>query len=695
MQNALSSAVRAARAVRRAPIVRLRARRTAIPAGRSRQLLGDILLGRGAVDPGDLAKALALQAREDVQLGEILLSHGMVSEAELYAALAEQHSARIVDLKAEAPDPRLIDALGADLCVRHRILPWRRIGGATVIVTARPEDFRRREEELPAGLKPALMAVAPERDLLDALVELRSCQLTRRAEARTASAESCRAWDGRRFRRYALGVLAGLAAAGLAAPVATFAGLAVLALAVMTANMGLRLGALFAAAERRRDARRPAPEATPSPVIARLPVVSILVPLYRETAIAERLLVRLARLSYPRELLDICLVTEDNDATTAATIAATRLPRWLRVVTVPRGTLRTKPRALNYALDFCRGSIVGIYDAEDAPAPDQIHKVVARFHARGPEVACLQGVLDYYNARSNWMARCFALEYAAWFRVVLPGIQRMGFAIPLGGTTLFFRRAALEALGGWDAHNVTEDADLGMRLARRGYRAELVETVTEEEANARAWPWVKQRSRWIKGYAMTWAVHMRQPRQSWAQLGARRFLGMQLLFGGSLLSSVLAPVLWSFWLLALGLPHPLSGAVPLAAAWIAGGLLAAAFAVNLAVFAVAVSGPKHRHLLPWALSLDLYFPLATLAAGKALLEMVARPFYWDKTSHGIDDAAADASPEEGAGGEAPEARPAIRAEPPADRPALAPAIGGDWSGDWAASRAPEAPANRA
>jgi hypothetical protein len=286
------------------------------------------------------------------------------------------------------------------------------------------------------------------------------------------------------------------------------------------------------------------------------------------------------------------------------------------------------------------------------------------------------------------MSRCFTLEYASWFRVLLPGIEKLGFAIPLGGTTLFFRRAALEELGGWDAHNVTEDADLGVRLARHGYRAELIDTVTEEEANSRPWPWVKQRSRWIKGYAMTWAVHMRNPRRLWRDLGPRRFLGVQLLFGGSLLSVFLAPVLWSYWLLAFDLPHPLRGALPAGVGTLLAAFLFSAYLLNIVVMITGCRGARHRHLVPWSLTLDLYFPLATLAGLKALAEMVTRPFYWEKTHHGIDDAWADAAPAIAPAADlAPPRRRVIRtgsviAPATAGRPALASRIG-----DWAISPA--------
>ncbi|WP_199178642.1 glycosyltransferase family 2 protein [Acidimangrovimonas sediminis] len=403
----------------------------------------------------------------------------------------------------------------------------------------------------------------------------------------------------------------------------------------MVALMGLKAAAAIAMLTR-GDRAAAQPPLAPMPQIARLPCVSVLVPLFDEPDIAPHLIRRLGQVDYPRELLDIILVVEEEDTATRIALAGHRLPRWMRVAVAPEGTLKTKPRALNFALDLCRGSIVGVWDAEDAPDRDQIQKVVRQFHDRGSEVACLQGRLDYYNPRTNWMSRCFTVEYAVWFRLVLPGLQRLGLPIPLGGTTLFFRRPALEALGGWDAHNVTEDADLGIRLARHGYRTEVIDTETLEEANCRVVPWIRQRSRWIKGYMMTWAVHMRSPRKTLRQMGWRRFLGFQVLFAGTLSQQLLAPLLWTYWLLFLGLWHPLD-AFP---AW-TGFALATVFlgteAVNLALGLIAVAGKRHRFLMPWVPTLTFYFPLAALAAYKAIWELAARPFFWDKTKHGLYD----------------------------------------------------------
>lgn len=599
----------------------------------ARKPLGQILMDMKAVDPGNMLKALALRERQDVRLGDILLAHGWVSETDLMAALANQWGARVIDLAREVADARLADALGPDFCLRENVLPWRRLGAATVLVTARPAEFGRLRDRLPDGYGPVVMALAPERSIHAALLAQRQTALIRRAETRVAPDESCRTLQPRLAGTLALGGIAGLMWLAALSPALAF--LPLFLWAVLTLALCAGLKALAFASELRATWRGAVEPEGPS--LARLPIVSVMVPLFHEDDIAPRLISRLGRLDYPKELLDILLVVEEDDHQTRAALARRRLPLWMRVVTVPDGPIRTKPRALNYALDFCRGSVIGVYDAEDAPDPGQLRAVVKRFAQRGPEVACLQGILDFYNARHNWLTRCFTIEYAAWFRVMLPGLARLGYVVPLGGTTLFFRRAALEELGGWDAHNVTEDADLGLRLARHGYRTELIATVTEEEPNGRPLPWVKQRSRWLKGYAMTWAVHMRDPVKLWHQLGPKRFIGVQILFFGTLSQYVLAPVLWSFWGLALGLGHPLAGRMPDWALPTLSALFALSEILNLTVGIWAVRGPKHRHLIGWVPTLHLYFPLGALASYKALWEAVRQPFYWDKTSHGVLD----------------------------------------------------------
>ena len=594
----------------------------------------DLLLDWGALSADDLARAQALELREDTHLRDILLAKGMVSPAQLAEATAVEWNTTTVDLKRMQPDARMIDQFGADLCLRSGFVPCRRIGASTLIATARPEALARMIEVDPEGFRDCHMAIASEAEIEAAVTKIRSDRLVDLAESRVPQEVSCRNWGTTRTRSVAI-IFGALCLLGLLFNVpllfAIVCGWGVLTL-MLTAVM--KVVAAYLCWRTRREAAKEQMSDAP-PAMIKLPRVSIMVPLFKEEALAAHLVKRLSRLTYPKELLDILLVVEADDLVTRQTIEATELPRWMRVISVPKGTVKTKPRALNYALDFCRGSIVGIYDAEDAPDPDQIHKIVRRFHERGPKVACLQGVLDFYNAPTNWLSRCFTVEYASWFRIVLPGIQRLGFAIPLGGTTMFFRRSALEELGAWDAHNVTEDADLGMRLARRGYRAEVVETVTEEEANCRAIPWIKQRSRWLKGYAMTWAVHMRNPAQLYRDLGPWKFFGFQLLFLGALSQFVLAPIMWSFWLVMFGLPHPLIGLLSHTGFMTLAVLFFSTEVLGVIISCFALRGEKHRWLRKWAPTLMLYYPLGAIASYKGLWEVLTKPYYWDKTTHGV------------------------------------------------------------
>lgn len=605
------------------------------------QPLGAILQAMGAVEPGNLLMASAMGARQDVRLGDILVARGWVSEADLMAALSRQWGLPVADLVRDPPDPRLTDRMGVALCVAEAAVPLRRVGGVVVIATARPERFAALRPRLEPLFGPVLMVLAPERDIGAALAAQRQTRLIRAAETRVDAADSCRIRDEARLGRRIVAGLALLAAGLMAAPGVVFALLTLWAVLALVAGTALKAAAFVA---EWRASRLPPPPPPPVRLHPRMPVVSVMVPLFHEADIAPRLIERIGRQTYPKELLDILLVVEEGDRTTRDALARARLPHWMRVVPVPDGPLRTKPRALNYALNFCRGSLIGVWDAEDAPAPEQVHDIVRRFDAAPPDVACLQGVLDFYNPRHNWLTRCFTIEYAAWFRAMLPGLARLGLVVPLGGTTLFFRRVILEQIGGWDAHNVTEDADLGLRLARRGYRTELVATVTEEEPNGHPLTWVRQRSRWIKGYAMTWGVHMRDPARLWRELGAWRFWGVQILFLGSLSQAALAPVLWTFWIRAFGVAHPLDRVLPSGAMTVLTGLFIAAEAVSIAVGLWAVRGPGHRHLMTWVPTLHLYFPLAALAAWKALYEVVARPFYWDKTAHGVVEAVSPAAP---------------------------------------------------
>ena len=605
------------------------------PAAARRPRLGALLVARGVLDHAGLARALDAQARCDAPLGAVAVAEGLASEEEVAAALAEQAGLPRLDAlpPLDAEGAALAARLPARLALRHRAVPVAAWGGITLVATARPEGAADLLRTLPPALRPARAVAAPAAAVEARIAAVHGPALARRAECRAPAGQSCRGWRTSRAGALVTGLgLAALLAAALA-PAATLQAATLAGLAAMAANLSLRIAALLAL----RPPRAPpfdSPRAR-RPPSGRLPPVTVLVPLHREPEVVPALIARMARLDYPRAALEVMLVVEAGDAATRAAIAATPRPPWMREVPVPEGAPKTKPRAMNYALALARGELVAVYDAEDAPAPDQLLRAAARFAHAGPDLACLQGRLDFYNASRNWIARLFAVEYATWFRLVLPGLARLGLVIPLGGTTLFFRRAALEAAGAWDAHNVTEDADLGVRLARCGYRAEILDVTTLEEANAAPLAWVRQRSRWMKGYMMTWAVHAARPRALARDLGRRRAAGVHLLFGGAILDALFKPVMWSTVALAWGWDHPVARGLPEGAGPALALAMPALTLLGWAVAWAACAAPHHRRLRPWIPLQELYYPMATLAALKALVELVARPFHWDKTPHGL------------------------------------------------------------
>lgn len=601
---------------------------------RPRARLGEILCTRQIITSAQLSAVLSRQTTMEARIGDLLRVEANVQDEDLLSALEDQWASRRINLEHAPPDPSLVRRVGFDTCLALRLLPWRRIGAATVIVSVYPDRFQQQREALEELYGPVMLALCSEADFRACLTRCFPAEIRRRNEMRLSDVESCRSWKPRPFQLASLGVITGVASALAFFPGAAFLALTVFALLGLAALSTLKAAAAIAAWKRQPVGGGANIVPMHPSAKMRRPVVSLLVPLYHEDRIAEHLVKRLARLKYPEALLDICLIVESDDKITHDCLTRTKLGPSFRVLTVPEGAVKTKPRALNYALDQCRGSIVGVYDAEDAPDPDQIARVVTRFAQAPPDVACLQGRLGFYNARRNWLSRCFAIDYAQWFSIVLPGFERLGLPIPLGGTTLFFRREILEHIGAWDAFNVTEDADLGIRLTRYGYRTELIDTTTLEEANCRVWPWIRQRSRWLKGYAMTYATHMRHPARLWRELGPRGFLGLQVILLGALVQALLAPVLWSWWLIAFGLPHPLAPILSPAAIFAVTLLLIASEALNMTLSILALRRTGQTRLSLWILLMNPYFMLQTFAALKALAEMAYRPFFWDKTAHG-------------------------------------------------------------
>ena len=277
---------------------------------------------------------------------------------------------------------------------------------------------------------------------------------------------------------------------------------------------------------------RPAAPISSAPLEdSQLPAYTILAPLREEGAVVADLVRAFEALDYPQHLLEVKLIVEVDDRETLDALETIELRPHFELLLLPRGRPRTKPRACNFGLAHTRGELVVVYDAEDLPEPQQLRKAAAALVAAPPQVACLQANLHVWNADRNWLAHYGASEFAHLCQVFRAGLERMDAPILLCGTSIHLRTAVLRELSGWDEFNVAEDADLGIRLARAGYRTRMLDSNTYEEANTKLWNWIRQRSRWIKGWVQTWLVHNRHPWRLWRDLGARRAAQLQLTLG--------------------------------------------------------------------------------------------------------------------------------------------------------------------
>jgi cellulose synthase/poly-beta-1,6-N-acetylglucosamine synthase-like glycosyltransferase len=358
---------------------------------------------------------------------------------------------------------------------------------------------------------------------------------------------------------------------------------------------------------------------------------------YREPEVIGATLRALAQLEYPADRLDIKLLLEADDEATRAAVQAAHPADNVDVVLVPPSQPRTKPKALNFGLKLARGELITVYDAEDRPEPLQLRRAAAAFSRVEARVACLQAKLVYHNPKQNLLTSWFAIEYLSWFGCALPAVARGDTPVPLGGTSMHMRRAILEKIGAWDPFNVTEDCDLGVRLYRMGYRTALLNSTTYEEANSDLINWVKQRSRWYKGYAQTWLVHMRHPLRLKRELGFRGFCGFNLLVGATTLTALVNPV---FWVLTLSwfIMHP-AFIAHLFPSWVYfPGLITMVVGNFLGYYAglIIVRATGRADLTRAALLVPAYWAMMSIGALRAFLQLLVSPFVWEKTEHGLD-----------------------------------------------------------
>lgn len=369
-----------------------------------------------------------------------------------------------------------------------------------------------------------------------------------------------------------------------------------------------------------------------SPLIAHiaLPVYTIIAPLHREARVVDQLLSAIERLDYPAEKLDVIVIVEADEPATRAAITRRKHRLPITVVPAPPAGPRTKPKALNIALELARGSFVAIYDAEDRPESQQLRCALEAFQDAGDDLACVQAPLSI-DTDTTWLARYFTAEYAGHFDVFLPKLAAFRLPLPLGGSSNHFRTAALREAGGWDPYNVTEDADLGMRLARFGYQCGVIKSTTFEEAPATARRWLGQRSRWLKGWMQTFLVHMRQPQRLLRELGPRGLATFLLVVGGNAFVALVHPIfiVGLGWKVAFGADGPIDAAL-------CGLSVVAGYgpSVALAWRGLSLRGvPNKLCVLVWT---PLHWILLSVAAWWAAIELTYAPFRWNKTEHGLD-----------------------------------------------------------
>ncbi|HEU4805073.1 MAG TPA: glycosyltransferase, partial [Nitrobacter sp.] len=369
----------------------------------------------------------------------------------------------------------------------------------------------------------------------------------------------------------------------------------------------------------------------------RLPVYTVIAALYREAASVAPLMQAIGALDYPREKLDIIIVIELDDLETRAALARLGPMPHVQVLLAPSEGPRTKPKALNYALPFVRGSFTAVFDAEDRPDPGQLRAALDAFRIHGADVACAQASLCIENLSDSWLSRMFAAEYAGQFDVFLPGLASFGVPLPLGGSSNHFRTAVLREVGGWDAYNVTEDADLGFRLARFGYRSTTFASTTFEEAPARFGGWLRQRSRWMKGWMQTWSVHMRRPWRLWRDAGAKGFFTLNAVVGGNVLTALTFPILAAN--MAVDLLARAGGVTDgFAASTVTPLHLTTIVAGFVSTIVVGLMGLARRGQLRqgWILALTpVYWACLSIAAWRALYQLLTEPYRWEKTEHGL------------------------------------------------------------
>lgn len=373
-----------------------------------------------------------------------------------------------------------------------------------------------------------------------------------------------------------------------------------------------------------------------------VPLYTILLPVFmEEQSVLEQLFTAIYNLDYPKDKLQVLLLIESIDQETKNHIKNITTPLNYEMIVVPDFMPRTKAKACNYALKFALGNYLVIFDADDIPDCDQLKVVLQAFKSgNDSKIACLQAKLNYYNANENLLTRLFSIEYSILFDRLLPALASKDYPLPLGGTSNHFKSAILKELRGWDIYNLTEDAEIGMRLAMHGYKTRVIDSYTAEEAPITYRAWIKQRSRWLKGFIQTYLLYLQKNHNLSNQIGFKRsFISLHFMLGLSTLSLLCTPLMICIGVLVkLNLLEVDNSELIIAmtlssgAFWIITTFSQTVIVLKESSFLKNLSFLKK---LTCFFAFSPYFILHTIAVFNAILDLIRRPFYWNKTKHGV------------------------------------------------------------
>jgi cellulose synthase/poly-beta-1,6-N-acetylglucosamine synthase-like glycosyltransferase len=585
-------------------------------------LLGEILAAKKIITHSVLLYALELHKRYGVRLGEVLIAEKMVQEQDLYRALAEQYNLSYINLADQPPDLSLFDPTQKALYESYNFLPGQKIDGKIIYAVSEVND-----ELLVHLAENSSLVIASKTEINKKVADYFSAENVDHADNNlwyTRPAQSAKYlfsnWQNNILKLLVILLLV----ICYIEPKKFVLTIFILGHLFFSLNFLFKFF-LFAPATISKSCVTKDKLSIPDD---QLPIYSVIVPLYKEKEVLGQLLNALNNIDYPRAKLDIKLVVEEDDNETLTEIY--RLNQYgYHIIEVPFSEPRTKGKACNYALHYTKGKYVTILDADDIPDPHQLKKAVNKFVSSSEEVVCLQARLNYYNREENLLTKLFAIEYSIWFDLLLPGLELTRIPIPLGGTSNHFVRDKLVELGGWDAYNMTEDADLGIRISAKNYKTLVLDSITLEEAPVGIISWLKQRSRWIKGYMQTYIVHMRHPILLYQAIGLHGMVGFQLFVGAPCISMLLIPFVYLstiFCLLGDFLPNSF---ILISQANLIGILL-------LMLISVIFITTRNRWKMFGAnFVFPFYWLLHSIAAWRGLWQLIQHPHYWDKTKHGM------------------------------------------------------------